>query len=628
MAPQSLANALYLEGFVGEEITAFSVRSHLEAAAGAEVTIRVNSPGGILMEGLSIQRALAEYPGNIVAVVEGIAASAATVILMGADKIIMPTGALMMIHDPSAVTIGSSETHRNVADVLDKMAESVAAIYAARTGLPVKKCLDLMTAETWMNGTEAKALGFADETSLEPAKEPVAFNWQVFCNAPQWLLNSNKIRKSNMPTELNMKPKDITREILAKCALAKMSIEESESVIDLAAGDLAKVENAIIDTLAARDPDGGRISWNTNAHEDKLTANGVFGKVITDAIYARLSGKSAQGHAAEWQGRSLLDMGAATLQARGEKIISFNRDKLATQIMNSGSPHSTSDFPILTVAAGNRFLGESYLAAECALKQIARERNAVDFRALTTARLSEAPALSEVEEGAEVTYGSRAEAKESYRVKTFAKIFSISRQALINDDLQAFADTLQAFGRAAAETEASEIVALFAANAGNGVNLDDGTPVFTTGRGNKAATGTALTVTSVGLARKALRDTKGLDGITPISATPRFLVVGSAKETEAEMMLASLAAAQVGDVNPFSGKLTLLVEPRLAGNAWRIFADPSQASVLEVAYLNGNKMPMLETKDGWTTLGTEFRAVLDFGCGITGWRGSYLNAGE
>ncbi|MBN9250157.1 MAG: peptidase, partial [Mesorhizobium sp.] len=124
------------------------------------------------------------------------------------------------------------------------------------------------------------------------------------------------------------------------------------------------------------------------------------------------------------------------------------------------------------------------------------------------------------------------------------------------------------------------------------------------------------------------RDQKGLDGETPISVSPRYLVVGSGSETEAEQVLAALAAAQVDDVNPFSGKLTLLVEPRLEEYAWRVFADPAQAEVLSIAYLNGNQAPMLETREGWNVLGTEFRAVLDFGCGITGWRGAYFNEGD
>ncbi len=100
------------------------------------------------------------------------------------------------------------------------------------------------------------------------------------------------------------------------------------------------------------------------------------------------------------------------------------------------------------------------------------------------------------------------------------------------------------------------------------------------------------------------------------------------RKTEAEQALAAIAAAHVDDANPFSGKLTLHIEPRLTGNAWRLFADPMQVTSLVIAYLNGLAGPQLSVQEGWTTLGAEFRAVLDFGCWMEDWRGTYLNPGN
>jgi hypothetical protein len=144
---------------------------------------------------------------------------------------------------------------------------------------------------------------------------------------------------------------------------------------------------------------------------------------------------------------------------------------------------------------------------------------------------------------------------------------------------------------------------------------------------NKAAAGADPDVTTLGAGRKALRDMKDIDGKTFISATPKYLVTGSALETKAEQLLHELSAVQVSDVNPFAGKLTLAVEPRLAGNAWRLFADPAQVATIMVAYLNGSDGPLVETRLGWDVLGVEVRAVLDFGCGVNDFRGSYYNPG-
>jgi hypothetical protein len=349
-------------------------------------------------------------------------------------------------------------------------------------------------------------------------------------------------------------------------------------------------------------------------------------RAVGDALYARMTGKAPQGAAREIMGRSLLDYGAMLLQSRGERVSWGSRERLASQILTRTA--STSDFPTLLTSAGHRVLVDAYQAAACPLRQLARRRDAADFRAISMVKLSEAPQLLEVKEGGEVKYGARAEAKEGFALKTYARIFSLSRNAIINDDLGAFADSSAAFGRSAAETEAGLLAGLLTANAGAGVNLDDGTPLYTAARGNMAAAGTAIDVTNLGLARKAMRDVKGLDGKTPLNVVPAHLVVGTAKETEAEQVLAQLYPHVVGDVNPFTNRVQLHVEPRLAGNAWRMFADPAAVPTIIIGYLNGADGPLMETREGWETLGFEFRAILDVGAGIQDWRGSYLNPGN
>ena len=119
-----------------------------------------------------------------------------------------------------------------------------------------------------------------------------------------------------------------------------------------------------------------------------------------------------------------------------------------------------------------------------------------------------------------------------------------------------------------------------------------------------------------------------IDGKTPVNVVPRFIVVSPARETAAEKLLTSIQANTTADVNPFGGKLSLIVEPRLTGNGWFIFGDPSSAPVLEHAILSSAQGPQLSSRDGWEVLNREFRVTLGFGAGATDHRRAYRNAGR
>lgn len=342
---------------------------------------------------------------------------------------------------------------------------------------------------------------------------------------------------------------------------------------------------------------------------------------IEDALFARLSGSKPEGAATQFIGRSMSDLDNILAEAKGERRSWLDAKR------DMGGMNTMSDFPNLLLGAGNRTLQARYEAASSPLLTLGRERQASDFRAISVLRLSQAPKLEKVGEGAEITHGSVAETKESFRVETFARIFSLSRQAIVNDDLDAFSDFLSAFGRAAAQSVTDQLVSLFLANSGDGADLEDGDPMFATTRGNKAGSGGNIDTTTLAAARLALRTIKDIDGVTPLAMTPSYLLVGPASETEAEIALTTIAANSTEGVNPFGGKLQILVEPRFTGTQWYVFAAPSQQTVFSYAYLGNKRGPQLATRDGWNVLGTEYRAVIDFGCGATDWRGGYLNVG-
>ncbi len=363
-------------------------------------------------------------------------------------------------------------------------------------------------------------------------------------------------------------------------------------------------------------------------------------RAIEDALFARMAGTAPTEAAREFMGMTMVQIAGEMLTRSG--VSNTHRmspgDLLSAAAWNSGGQrsymhgqrdfgsgaglHSTSDFPELLMGAGERFLMHVFEIAASPLKQVSRQRSARDFREISGLELSGFGTLLEVPETGEIKHGTFKERKETYRLRTFAKQFGLSRQAIINDDLQAFADPMRIMARAAAETEAQLLADLVNSNP----VMSDGIPLFDPRHGNVAEAGGAPSVEALDAARQAMRRQKGLDG-TPIAPAPKYIVSGIDHETTIEMLMTTLTAGSADSVNPFAGKLTPAVDVRLRPEAWFLFGNPAIAPTLEHAYLNDQVGPHLEQQEGWDHLGTKFRVYMDFGAGAVDWRGAYKNPG-
>jgi ATP-dependent Clp protease protease subunit len=152
------------EKWFEEDITPAEIRDKMTEIKNAKrVDVYINSGGGGVFAGNTIYNLIKRHTGEVVAHIDGIAASIASVIAMAAKKIIMPSNAMMMIHNPIGAAYGYPEDLRKTADILDKVKDSIVAAYAEKTGVADKKIRDMMDAETWMTAKDAKAIGFADE---------------------------------------------------------------------------------------------------------------------------------------------------------------------------------------------------------------------------------------------------------------------------------------------------------------------------------------------------------------------------------------------------------------------------------------------------------------------------------
>lgn len=318
--------------------------------------------------------------------------------------------------------------------------------------------------------------------------------------------------------------------------------------------------------------------------------------------------------AREFANCSAIDMARDLIEARGERV--RGKEAIASRAL------STSDFPMLLANASNKVLLASYESAAPTYRQVAAERSFNDFKAHSFLRLGDFPSLEKVNEHGEFTNGKLSENRETVKADTYGRIVSVTRQMLINDDLGAFGDFARLAGIRVADFENRTVWELIASNP----VLADGITLYHADHGNLAGAGSVISVTSVGAGRAALRKQTSLDGIK-LNLAPRILAVSPDKETDAERFVASVLSTKGDDVNPFSGKLTVVSDANLTGNAWHLFADPNLAPVVVYGYVQGQRGPRLAMQDGFRMDGVEYRVAVDFAAGIIDHRGTYKNNG-
>lgn len=147
----------------GWGVTAKDFIGELKKIDAKQIVVGINSPGGSVFDALAIYNALRAHDATVTTKVMGVAASAASVIAMAGERVVMPSNSFMMIHNPLTFAYGNADEMRDMADVLDKIAASLVGIYVARTGMSEDEVKALLDAETWLNADEALAKGFATE---------------------------------------------------------------------------------------------------------------------------------------------------------------------------------------------------------------------------------------------------------------------------------------------------------------------------------------------------------------------------------------------------------------------------------------------------------------------------------
>ncbi|GHE01020.1 hypothetical protein GCM10008024_14990 [Allgaiera indica] len=388
--------------------------------------------------------------------------------------------------------------------------------------------------------------------------------------------------------------------------------------------DIDEARRLILDQVAAKSEETrtfSQVSIPLGGRDEEITRR----EAVANALLHRYSPTlfELEDAARQYRGMTLLELARESLGNAGVNTRGLSRDEVATRAL-----HSTSDFPEILSAVTNKTLRQAYEAYPRTFMLFCRQVLATDFKAMHRVQLGEAPQLLEVGESGEFKRGTLGESKESYKVKTYGRVVAITRQTLINDDLDAFTRIPAMYGNSIAQLESDVVWGIITANPA----MADGNALFHATHKNLAGTGAALDVTTVGAARAAMAKQTGLDKKTVLNVRPAFLIVPAALELKAEQLVAqNLVPAATASVVPQSIRtLTPISEPRLdaaSATAWYLAASPNQIDTIEYAYLEGQQGAYIETRNGFDVDGVEIKCRLDFGAKAIDWRGLYKNPG-
>jgi ATP-dependent protease ClpP protease subunit len=665
---------ILLYGIIGDPdagLDAATVVSQISSVAGQPLTVRINSQGGLVFDGLAILNALQQHDGAVTIQIDGLAASMASVIAMAGDEIVMSDSALMMIHNPEDGAYGDAPAMRSAADRLDKIRDQIVSIYAARTGLDAGALNAMLAAETWMTAEEALNLDFITAIGVSmrmAACDITAFGFRKAPDHPLIAIakrspaaaaviqppkekampegtTAAEITSAEVITAVGITAADITNAantaastaaaaaIVAERARAStIRAEVTRARIDAAFADMLVNEGVSIDVARTRIID--HIATNaptiTNFGPATIPAAqfAARAEAMSIAILNRANPRNQLNEDSRaFAGRRLIVLARDWLDSTGINTRMLNDVEVAQAAFRHRGPvnaglHTTSDFPAILGNTVGRTLRRAYELAPKTFPAFCRQASVPDFRPVSRVALSDISQMQPVAQGGEYQYATIGDSAEQYLVGKWGQIISLSWETIINDDLSAFDRLPTAMGQEASQIESDIVYAILTGNP----NMADGNPLFSAAHGNLAAATAAISIASLGAGRLAMRTQKAPKG-RPLSVVPANLVVGAVNEGLANQYTsANYVATKNTDINPeYNRSLSVTVEPRIIDDRWFMAADPNAIAIdtIEYAYLAGAEGVMIEQRQGFEVDGVDIKARLVFGAKAIDWRGLY-----
>lgn len=670
------------------DVGLFSAAMVIDAlsAFDGDVTIIVNSDGGMPSEGEAIRAAIAAHPGKVTARVTGNAHSAASLMIMSADKIEMSAGSLMLVHDPSSGAYGNPAALSAAADELDTMADAYAEVYAARAGISADEARAIMRAETMYSASAAVAAGFADDVIREPVgtaddatmrremalgavnaaierahaaqmkfearerghdatgQEPKdgvqtmtkpetaapaapapAVATPAPAAAPAMQDPAPAPAAAPVMSAAEMMAADKPRRDAIRAARAPFMAHVPQSEVDRMIDEGVPLDEAnriIMRYAAAAQPRIGRVEIQRDETETRI--EGMIGALMHRANPAA---HKLEGPAMDYRGLRVKTLAMHLGGGGGFNEIDAIRAGLRSTSMMSGAM-GVSDFAYITAEVMNRSLRAAYERRAATWRRISRQRSATDFRELHSVIAGGDFELKATQENGEYLQSTVTDGAQGLKLAKYGRQINLTFEAIVDDNMGVFERLPGDFARAAGTLESKLAWSGIRSNA----KVGDGKALFHADHGNKSASAGAISVDTVGAGRKAMweqRPAGAVDKDDFIAVSPDLLFVPPALETKAGQFVAASVPTQMSEVNPFASTLTPVIEPALGAAAggsdskWYLFA--SDLPVLEHAYLDGYEAPTVVTKEGMNPDGVNMVARHIFAAVPVEYRGAYLN---
>lgn len=343
---------------------------------------------------------------------------------------------------------------------------------------------------------------------------------------------------------------------------------------------------------------------------DKFRAAAVDGLALRAGIHV----KDAAAGATEFQGKNMMRLAAECIERETGK---HTRDMGDMELVREALT-GTGAFPGILSNVANKSMMQAYQTAPTTYQLWTAKGSNSDFKEATRYRLGEADDLVKVNENGEFQAGTVSEGAAKTSIATYGRTFSLTRQAIINDDMGALKNLPNIYGAAARRMVNKMVYKLLLDNP-----TIEGKKLFSADHNNLNAT-TELTVAGLGAMKAAMAKQTNIGGKEKLNIQPAFLIVPVELEVQAAQLINSVVDPSKSNaaVNPFANKLTVISDPELTeANAFYLAAASGYAPTIEVTTLNGVEAPVMESAVQFDTLGIKWRIYLDVGVNLLDYRG-------